>query len=518
MKIANLAAVVCWISVILTFSARSESNIERLISGPASGATSQVTTSPETLKLLNDLMLNDTETLSHAEREPGSRPLTMPEPIHTPAWMFDDSRSISDDCELTTQGNITHFAQALQIAICQNPDMRRLAFSLRQYLYEYRKSQSAWMPNINLVLTASSESDRYDMDKADALKQTDRTIDEGVELSWLLFDFGKREALISQKENTWQSQKYQTLSGLQDFILQFAETYYQVLARRTILDAAKDNEQIARKTWDITQNKYRAGVGVLGDALQAENVLLSATQYRIQREGDFQQAMGQLANVLNLSVTRSLEPEDRLGIPAEGQMMSLQPLLDEAIKHHPLILAAQKNKEAAIDQLKQAERDFLPSISLQGGINRNTSSLDQNRYEPIGRTDSMFVGLNVSVPIFAGFKRYNQLNEAHAQYNLSAEEYRSQIKLVELNTWNAWQALNTSNRSVKLISQRLATANRAYAIARGRYLTGVGTIIELLNTQQQLSSTEIDEANVKMEWNLQRLTLLASVGRLSLMQ
>lgn len=490
-----------------------QDNLQQLIdSEPGTTAASAQTTSPETLALLDKLQLEET----HPAPPVAEKAIAMPAPVKAPEWLLNEDNDIEEACSVTSTTRVKHFAQALTLALCQDPGMRSLALNMRHYLYDYKQSQASWMPDINALFSTASESDSYGFEHSGSQKQTDRTTNSGIELNWLLFDFGKREALIGQKQDLWLSNRYQALSGLQDFVVSFAQTYYQVLAKRTILSAAKQNEMIARKTWDTTQNKYRSGVGVLADALQAENVLLSATQDRVESEGDYQQSIGQLASALNFPLNSQIHPEDTLEVPSDTQMMALQPLLDEAVKQHPMILAAKKNVEAAEQQLHAAQREFLPSVSLQAGVNREISSLDQSRYEPLNKTDSMFVGLNVSVPLFSGFRRYNQLQDAHVQQQLSQEDYQRVVNDVGLKTWNAWQQLNTTNHNVRLIAQRLKTARRAYDIANGRYLTGVGSIIELLNTQQQLSNTEIDEANIRIAWYLQRLSLLSAIGKLSL--
>ena len=518
MKIRLLAGLIV-VGLAHAHVVGAQSNLDQLIDAPEkmeppvnTPKPEVVTTSPETLALLDKLLLEE-ETPAVA---PGGQPIVMPKPVTPPAYLFSpEDDDMTTSCDMATSSKVQRFDQGLAMALCQNPEMRMLALNLRHYLLDYKMSQSAWMPEINFISSGGSETDKYALEKGGDFKNRDRTTNYGVELNWLLFDFGKREAIIGQKENIWLTNQYQTLSSFQDFIISFAQNWYQVIAKRTIVVAAKENEKLARKTWDITQNKYRSGVGVLGDALQAENVLLSATQYRMQKEGEYEQSVGQLASALNLPVTQHLEPADTLDIPSEGQMMALKPMLDEAGRRHPLILAARKNIEAAQQQVNQAQRDFMPSISLQAGANRGDSSLDKQQYT-INRTDTMYVGLNVSVPLFSGFRRYNQLQSANVQLSYSQQDYQKIVRDVGLNTWNAWQGLNTANRNYELISQRLKTAQRAYDIANGRYLTGVGTIVELLNTQQQLSNAEIDQANIKTDWYLQRLSLMASVGKLSL--
>ncbi|WP_313068541.1 TolC family protein [Atlantibacter hermannii] len=498
----------------------AQTNLQELIDAPEVQAASlnssknARTTSPETMALLEKLLLEE----NASQPSPQKRAIDLPAPIPAPSQLLHpDNNEAPVTCDIQSEMTVRHFEQALALAICKNEEIRLLAYNLHRYLYDYKISQSAWMPEINFISTLSSETDKYSIKNNRKVETTDRSVNYGLELSWLLFDFGKREALINQKENIWLSNQYQTLSSFQDFIIQFAQTYYQVIANRTILNAAKESESLARKTWDITQNKYRSGVGVLGDALQAENVLLSATQYRMQKEGEYDQSLGKLATALNLPVTTRLAPEDRLDIPSDAQIISLKPLLDQASVKHPLVLAAQKNIQAAEQQVKQAERDFMPSVSVQANMNRETSSLEKSQpYNPVNRTDKMYVGLNISVPLFSGFRSYNQLQAANVQLSYSQQDYHKVVKEVGLNTWNAWQGLNTANRNFELISQRLKTARRAYDIANGRYLTGVGTIIELLNTQQQLSNAEIDEASIKMDWFLQRLSLMASVGKLTL--
>ncbi|MTD38539.1 hypothetical protein GIX45_07855 [Erwinia sp. CPCC 100877] len=507
-------------SLFLSASAFSApSNLELIISDttqtfPATSISEHHSESPsETLRLLDQLISEDPgESPQSVASDSSISPL-----IKSPAYIFNRDDEIGDDnCIAVKNGSVYSFKQALAVAICNNPQMRSMSLKLRSYLLEYKKSMSSWMPEIDFVSSISAEQERYKIKSLGGYTTRDRKRDTGLEINWLLFDFGKREALIEQKKDIWLSQNYQALFDFQSFVVDFSRTYYQAISKKEILVAARANEDLAQKTWTVTQNKFESGIGAYSDTLQAKNVLLSAIQYRREKEGEYQQVIGHLASAMNMPVISKLTPQERVAIHASRQVTKLQRLLNLAAVHHPLILSARKKIDSAQHSLQQARLDFMPTISMQAAAYRGISSLDEHQPPFVNKTDTMFVALKLSVPLFSGFQRYHQLQEANVLMRNSQEEYKMAVKNIELGVWDAWQNLNTTTRSLELIAQRVTTAQRAYDIANGRYLTGVGNIIELLNAQKDLSTAQIDSANMKSSWCIQKVELLASVGELSM--
>lgn len=112
------------------------------------------------------------------------------------------------------------------------------------------------------------------------------------------------------------------------------------------------------------------------------------------------------------------------------------------------------------------------------------------------------MGVNVKVPIFSGFSQYNAVKSAQNRLEQSKNQYAQSKQDIALQVWQTYQSLSTTQSNLKNVSDLVASSRRAYEIARGRYQSGVGSILELLNTQNDLSQAQIDNVNSMVEWHL----------------
>lgn len=322
-----------------------------------------------------------------------------------------------------------------------------------------------------------------------------------LELSWLLFDFGQREAGIDRANVELNAVEFLTQSELQDVVLDAAQKYFTVIAAQAYLDAARDIELISYKSLQVTQGKREAGVGVLADELQAKNAALSSTNYRIKAEGDVRNAMGALASIMGRDITKNITFQKGLVMPSESALDNVQQLINSALNQHPYLLSVKEQITVSEKELAIAQRGFLPSVYLTSRWGKSEA-----KYGPTYDGDEFYMGVNVKVPIFSGFSQYNAVKSAQNRLEQSKNQYAQSKQDIALQVWQTYQSLSTTQSNLKNVSDLVASSRRAYEIARGRYQSGVGSILELLNTQNDLSQAQIDNVNSMVEWHLSILT------------
>lgn len=422
------------------------------------------------------------------------------------------SGPIRDDFCLTGTENKQQLSlyNVVALAICNNPKARETWLTLYQYQIARDKSYASYMPTIDMNSTFNHSENRTYIN--------DRTIDTDkeswtntLELSWLLFDFGQREAGVDKAQSELQAVELLSQASLQDIVLDAAQKYFAVIAAQAYLDAARDIELIAYKSLQVTQGKHASGVGELADELQAKNAALSSTNYRIQAEGDLSITMGELASILGKNITQNIRFENNLNVPSKLSLKNINALIEKALNQHPQLRAAKEQITTSEKALAQAQRGLLPSVYLTSRMGN-----DRPKYGPGYENDEFYVGLNVKIPIFSGFSQYNTIRSAHNQLEISKNQLQQTKQDVALNVWKTYQRLSTAQNNLENMRELVSSSRRAYEIARGRYQSGVGSILELLNTQNNLSEAEINNVNMLVDWHLARLGLASSLGQLNI--
>ena len=85
---------------------------------------------------------------------------------------------------------------------------------------------------------------------------------------------------------------------------------------------------------------------------------------------------------------------------------------------------------------------------------------------------------------------------------------------ISIDLWGNYQALITETRSLERTADWVDQSNQALEVVQGRYQSGVGSMIELLNALTAYATAEQQHINALNSWQMARLKLAASLGRL----
>ncbi|MGL5892309.1 MAG: TolC family protein [Bacteroidia bacterium] len=141
----------------------------------------------------------------------------------------------------------------------------------------------------------------------------------------------------------------------------------------------------------------------------------------------------------------------------------------------------------------RAERvGYLPTISLfaslQAQAQRNTFDFLDNtsqRWFPIG-----VIGLQVNVPIFDGFQRYNRVQQARVNIMKAQNDMRFIQQTIDLQVASARVNLENSTATLDVRKANMELAQSVYDAARKKYEQGVGSNLEVMVAQTSLTDAQ----------------------------
>ena len=108
--------------------------------------------------------------------------------------------------------------------------------------------------------------------------------------------------------------------------------------------------------------------------------------------------------------------------------------------------------------------------------------------------------MNVSIPIFNGFKFRTEASEADLRAKMSDEQSRVLVDRIGRDVRIAWLAANTAQQRMTVTAEFLKEANTALDLADTRYRLGLSSIVELTQAQLQQTQAQIAEANARFEY------------------
>ena len=338
-----------------------------------------------------------------------------------------------------------------------------------------------------------------------------RTADATLGLSWVLFDFGQRNASLRDARATLAASLAQQNNSLIETVRTSLQQYGDAVIAAASLQATREAEATATRTAEAAQARYQAQVASQIDRLQAQTALEETRLERVRAEGLWENARAALALALNANPGQPMQLVDWESLVQTDQPMpELAVLVQEARQIHPRLQALRYQVDGAQARLDAAKAQYKGSVSanLAGGTSRNWGSAGAGSI-PAGNAQ-----LRLSLPLFNQRERQAAEMQALARKTQSETELETARREVESQLWQAYQALLTGRQSVSASERLLTSAQATYQVAQGRYQAGVGSVLDLLNAQTSLAQAQRQQVSARVELLNARLGLSLASGRL----
>lgn len=406
-------------------------------------------------------------------------------------------------------------------AICANPQARQTWAKARGRATALGIADAAYLPTLNA--TAGVERDTlsttYDIGGKRPLNQSQNTSSKYgmLNLSWVLFDFGKRDAARRRARALFAAANATHDDTLQTVFFNAAQAFYALRDAQASLDAAQRTEAIAHESLAQASAKHAAGAGTLADKLQARTSYRRTVLDRVSAEGETRAATGALATAIGLDANAAVQivSQERGADTPDEIDAGIDQLIDEAKQYQPRLIAARAKLDAARADVDIASAQSRPTVSLIGSLTQNNPSY-QPQSIPVTHSRSSTIGVQVTIPLFDGFASGYRVEQAQAQADAQEAALHDTELQVSLDVWKSYHGVQTDAANLANSRDLLDDAQRALDIARGRYKEGIGTFTELLNAQTALADAERQRVLAVSKWRIARLRLAASLAKLSL--
>lgn len=397
--------------------------------------------------------------------------------------------------------------EAVNLALCHNPDTHAAWASLRAQAASYGGAQSAWLPQASGSVGASKSASF-----GNNTKSSSKGTSAGVSLSYTLFDFGRREDSIEAAERSLEAAGLTYDSSLQGIIGTTLQAYYRLIASQNSVSATLESEKFAEESLQAAVSKHQLGLTAASDELQARASHAQAVLSRQQAENQLKLDRAALANLLGLGPDAALTAAELNDTElVERESFDVSHLMEIAKEQRADLASRQAQLEGSRASLAATRKATLPSVSVSAGESFSDVDVFNN-----DTSRSQSIGLSVSIPIFTGFSQTYSVRAAERQ--LEAQEYQlERAKLdVTQDVWRAYQNYETAQNTWETSFDLLASATSLRDVALGRYKAGIGTMIDVLNAQSQFASALQQQIVSRYNLLTSRADLIRATGVLRL--
>jgi outer membrane protein TolC len=415
----------------------------------------------------------------------------------------------------TNADTVVTLKQCISFALQNQPAVRQSEIDQQINEKDIRIGLSAWLPQ----LSSYDEYDRYFKGSPSAAAllpaASGANVNEfsslGLQASQVIYN---NDVLLAAKTANYSRLYYKqnTVSSQINVVADVSKAFFDVLLSQKQLDILNEDIVRLQRSLKDAYNKYVAGTVDKTDYKQATISLNNSIATRKQTAEAIKSKLAYLKEIMGIGAGRNLELSyDSTRYESEAYIDTNQQLnVNNRIEYQ--LLQTQLNLQNI--NVSYYRWGFLPSLSLVGAYNFYYLS---DRYSNLYSQSypNLYAGITLSLPIFQGTKRLQNLSKA-----------KLQVDRVDLDVVNSQNTINTeyvqslanykSNyTNWQLLNQNVQLAKDVYKVVSLQYREGIKVYLDVIVAQSDLRTAELNYYNALFQLLSSKIDLEKALGILT---
>ncbi len=420
--------------------------------------------------------------------------------------------------------NLT-LSKAIQMALANNPDVKRALLATEDSDELVKIAYSNIYPNIssslnytrNIEIPVSFLPGEFFGGQPGTLVPvafgTDNNWQGGFTVTQTLF---RGETIIGLSSatvyRTVQDENFRAVS--QQIVTQTRIAYYQVLVAKEQLRLQQS--QIKRLEQNLSENQRRRDAGLVDEyaVLQLQVQLSNQKPLLIEAEYGLMEAYRNLKFIIGVPYAYDFEVEGNLNdfdILAGEDVNKNNADIKRVDQMNPFTYQEQMINEALLSdnrgdlrtidaqldlkdqEITAIQSRFLPTLNATYNLQWSSAEPDAPTFFE-NKVRFQTLGINLSLPLFEGFKRVADVQRAQISRKDLEEQYRAGLLSAQNEVASASEDLNMAFETANARKIALDQAQEGYERAKLRFDNGLGSQIEVTEAEVQVRQAEVNYA------------------------
>jgi outer membrane protein TolC len=303
----------------------------------------------------------------------------------------------------------------------------------------------------------------------------------------------------------------QARSSKIDMTNQVKKSFFGVLLANDSYRVFKGSYDNAMDNYQDIKNKFEQGLVAEYDLIRANVSVKNIEPNLLQAENAVTLAKWQLKALLGMDLDMNIACEGQLtDYQSEliADYLSIDPSLDDNTTLKQLDIQAGLLKSS----LQLQKYDFLPTLSLsamyQWSAMNNDFKFNTYRWNPYS-----VVSLSLSFPIFSGGSKVNKVRQTKVSlFQLSLQRDNAERNL-QLAIKQFMDNMSSCVKRFDAAQKGVEQAQRGYTIARKRYDTGAGTLLEVNDSELAMTQAKLNFNQAIYEYMTAKAELEKILGK-----
>ena len=322
--------------------------------------------------------------------------------------------------------------------------------------------------------------------------------------NWQAFAARRRATKI---ESQLEAEYYYELSRL---LTDVAGRYLNVLFAQDSLTSVAAEVNAISNQLDQIQSLFNLQLALVTDLRQAEASLASVQAEQLELQAELAIAQEELRSVTGIEVgALHILPEGTV-LPEDENTMQFW--IEMAEGSNQQIRARRFALEAAREGVSETKGAYLPRINFFATRQESNVGFD-NRF--LGDTDNTFIGIDVTIPIYAGGANRARENEALAQRNIAESELRQTELDASANVRSTYLQVQSSKLLTEAAERLVESTRLSSEAAQEGFELGSVTNVDVLNALRDQFQAERDLQRARYQQLSYLLQLKHEAGALN---
>ncbi len=327
----------------------------------------------------------------------------------------------------------------------------------------------------------------------------------GVSISQTLWDsFRTRNDVESAKAAVFASREV-LRNTEQNVLFDAASAYMNVIRDREVVVFRKQSLEFLEELVRSERARFEVGESTRTDVALAESQRAAAQADLNVANALLKTSIGIYRQIIGVDPGKLIAPRGVANLAPRDIPTALNIAYDE----HPAILATRYLVDEADWNVKRAESDLLPTVTLEGSLTRG-----YNRGSDLADNDNATVTARLRVPIYQGGRvsatvRRNKetLGQRRIEVDLTVDEVRSAII-------SAYSELESARATVQAGIAQERASNLALQGTVEERKVGQRTTLDVLRSQQDVIDAQLTLTDARRNQIVAGYAVLSAIGRL----
>jgi outer membrane protein len=411
-------------------------------------------------------------------------------------------------------------AEAIQIAVKQNPEIKAAQFQMDAVKSNSVKAQSGFYPQLNFAQSFNRTNNpmwafgtklnqaaitQGDFDPA-RLNDPDaiNNFTSAFLLSWSIYEGGRTKIGWEQAKQNLSIASLTLERTRQNVIARTAAAYVRLVLSQKNIMVTKQALETATANLKMIQSRYDSGFVVKSDLLRAMVHIADLEQQHLLAESRFKIKEAMLNASMGSGEANPLNPVTPLTISSEIQS-TVDTWIETALSKRPEMGALRLEEDIAKKEVAKSQSGHYPDVNLVGNYEINSEDFSDS-------ADNYALGAVVRVNIFSGNRISEEAKAAKSMLSRVQEMQKSMELGIQVQAREAFLKAKSARERIRVAKIAVDQAEEGLRIVKNRYNNGLLTIVGLLDAELARQQAHTNYFRALHDYKVARIELALASG------